>query len=424
MKRQDLDKGRQICSDAELLAGDRHGEISAKRSPQLESDCVGCRAIKYPNPQAVFEPAKEQFDLPAVTIQLGDDSGVDCPLIGPKSQTAGVLKIVEADAAQKSGPVLGCVSAVESDRLVGAQVGGAVNPAGSGDIVTHVGTISDDKEGPGLGDASQATKVDVAAVHDVKGTGLDRQLIEPADIAESRGSDVEKRGDRAAQIERGVELYRRVGAGPVGPRAKCETQIYYRGVYGDDRHVEIERIGFVKIQCPDFGHEFTGQMLPRPPVALFIGAGQGTPSDPGPEAHVIRQSDLRVQTRLNIPQALAKSHLRKPQRQKVVPRRESVAARSWHPARCIRTLKLPVRNTRHDLGEDGLTGVHQASDRQRRPPGSNREQALKASTPCKNAAYITPLVTKWDSIAPPPPNRGWERAKVALDSIDILLTVI
>jgi hypothetical protein len=61
-----------------------------------------------------------------------------------------------------------------------------------------------------------------------------------------------------------------------------------------------------------------------------------------------------------------------------------------------------VRNTRHDLGEDGLTGVHQASDHQRRPPGSNREQALKASTPCKNAAYITPLGTKWDSIAPTP----------------------
>jgi hypothetical protein len=74
MKRQDLDKGRQICSDAELLAGDRHGEISAKRSPQLEPDGVGCRTIKYPDPQAVLEPAKEQFDLPAVTIQLGDDS--------------------------------------------------------------------------------------------------------------------------------------------------------------------------------------------------------------------------------------------------------------------------------------------------------------------------------------------------------------
>ena len=69
MKRQDLDKGRQICSDAELLAGDRHGEISAKRSPQLEPDGVGCRTIKYPDPQAVLEPAKEQFDLPAVTSQ-------------------------------------------------------------------------------------------------------------------------------------------------------------------------------------------------------------------------------------------------------------------------------------------------------------------------------------------------------------------
>jgi hypothetical protein len=78
----------------------------------------------------------------------------------------------------------------------------------------------------------------------------------------------------------------------------------------------IERIGFVKIQCPDLRHEFTGQMLSRAPVALFIGTVQGTPSDLGPEAHMISQSDLRAQTRLNIPQTLAKSHLRKTQRQK------------------------------------------------------------------------------------------------------------
>ena len=80
MKRQDLNKGGQICSDAELLAGDRHSEISAKRSPQLEADGVGCSAIKYPDTQAVLEPAKEQFDVPALAIQLGYGCGADRPL--------------------------------------------------------------------------------------------------------------------------------------------------------------------------------------------------------------------------------------------------------------------------------------------------------------------------------------------------------
>jgi hypothetical protein len=61
-------------------------------------------------------------------------------------------------------------------------------------------------------------------------------------------------------------------------------------------------------------------------------------------------------------------------------------------------LKLPVRNARHDLAEDGLPGVHPASDPQKRPPCSNREQALNAPTPYKNVAYITLSPTKWDSI--------------------------
>jgi len=91
MKRKDLDEGRQICSDAELLASDRHGEVNAKRSPQLEADGVGCSAVKDTDAQAVFEPAKEQFDLPAMPIKLGYDCGADFPLIGPEGQAAGVL---------------------------------------------------------------------------------------------------------------------------------------------------------------------------------------------------------------------------------------------------------------------------------------------------------------------------------------------
>ncbi len=86
-------------------------------------------------------------------------------------------------------------------------------------------------------------------------------------------------------------------------------------VYGDDRHVEIERIGFVKIQCPDFGHELPPKCSHSRQSRCSLARNKGAPIDPGPEAHVISQSDLRVQTRLNIPQALAKSHLRKTQRQ-------------------------------------------------------------------------------------------------------------
>ena len=274
MKRQDLDEGRQICSDAELLASDRHGQVGAKRSPQLESDRVGCSAVKDTNTQAVFEPAKEQFDLPTPTIKLGDDGRADFPLIGPEGQAAGMLKVVEADATQPSGPMLGRIGAVESDGLVGAQVGGAVNRAGCDDVVTHVGTISDDKECAGLGDASQATEVDITAVHDVECAGLDGQLVEPADIAVSGWRDVEECRDGAAQVECGMELYRRVGSGPVGPRAKRETQIYNRGVHGDDRNIEIKHVGLVKIQRPDFGHELTRQMAPM--VASHVAHWRGT----------------------------------------------------------------------------------------------------------------------------------------------------
>lgn len=131
MKRQDLNKSRQICSDTELLASDGHGQVGANRSPQLEADRVGCSAIKAANTQSVLEPPKKQFDLPTVTIKLGDNVSADVPLIGPEGEAAGVLKIVEADAAQQAGPVLWGIGAIEPYGLVAAQVGGAVKPAGT-----------------------------------------------------------------------------------------------------------------------------------------------------------------------------------------------------------------------------------------------------------------------------------------------------
>lgn len=79
MKRQDLDKRRQICSEAELFTSDGQSEVGAEGGPQLQAHRVGDGAVKSVDAQTVFEPAKEQLDLPAVTIQLGDDGGPDTP---------------------------------------------------------------------------------------------------------------------------------------------------------------------------------------------------------------------------------------------------------------------------------------------------------------------------------------------------------
>jgi hypothetical protein len=57
--------------------------------------------VKPTTTQAVFEPPEEQFDLPVVTIKLGDDSRAEFPLIGPEGQAPGMLKVVKADTTKQ-----------------------------------------------------------------------------------------------------------------------------------------------------------------------------------------------------------------------------------------------------------------------------------------------------------------------------------
>jgi hypothetical protein len=96
----------------------------------------------------VFEPPEEQFDLPVVTIKLGDDSRAEFPLIGPEGQAPRMLKVVKADKAKQVRANAWGVGAVKSDGLVGAQVGGAIYGAGRGDVVAHIRAISDNKNAP------------------------------------------------------------------------------------------------------------------------------------------------------------------------------------------------------------------------------------------------------------------------------------
>ena len=186
MKRQNLDEGGQIRSDAELLTGDGHGEISADRRPQLETNRIGGGAIKGTNPKLVLEPAKEQFDLPTIPIQSGDGASTERPLIGPEGEAACVINVVNTDATQQSRPMLWSVAAVESNRLVSAQVGGSVNSARCDDVTTNVGAIPNHKECARIGDASQAPEIDIATVHKIECPGFKRELIEPTNIAVSR----------------------------------------------------------------------------------------------------------------------------------------------------------------------------------------------------------------------------------------------
>ena len=58
-----------------FLFHDGHQDIDAERNPDLGFYGVIAGAVKRFDPQVLFDPAEEQFDLPALGVERGDGRG-------------------------------------------------------------------------------------------------------------------------------------------------------------------------------------------------------------------------------------------------------------------------------------------------------------------------------------------------------------
>src|SRR5690606_25633657 len=143
---------------------------------------------------------------------------------------------------------------------------------------------------------------------------------------------------------------------------------------------------------------FAGQMGPRLPSAVLIGASKAAASDHRSKPHVVGQPTLGTQARFDVTQAPPQGHLRKAQRQKVIPRRKRVAARHRQIADTICSSKLPMGNAGDHLSENRLASVHHRSDPSKPTFRSNREQPVCFRNHWKSSTWNRESHPMWDNI--------------------------
>lgn len=162
---QNLEDFVECGGGAEPFFEQRQQGIDAHRHPQLRAQGIGAGAIKYLDAQVLFEPAKEQFNLPALLVELGHRQRRQAKVIGQKHQRTLLLRVVEAHPPQFVGIVLGGVKCLQADDLVAAQSGGWVHWLGVEAATTQRLFGSHDELGTGLFDSIEASPVQVTAVH-------------------------------------------------------------------------------------------------------------------------------------------------------------------------------------------------------------------------------------------------------------------
>ena len=107
----------------------------------------------------LFEPFKEQFNLPAGVIQLSNRQGRHGEVVGQKDEFLARFWIAITDAAQHVGIMALWVKADGHHGLVKTQPGGFVHRTGIKTSATEVFLSSGDKEGGAQVEAMPACEV-------------------------------------------------------------------------------------------------------------------------------------------------------------------------------------------------------------------------------------------------------------------------
>src|SRR5438552_9408496 len=253
----------------------------------------------------LLDPFKEQLDLPAGLVSWATVSEGNQKLLVRKTQGTVLLRIPEADAAERRGVVGGRIHPREHDGLIRAQARGLVHAVGVTATVLHILACADDEEGGGQSELIEALEMNVTAIQDVERARFQAQAIELTDIADAAVRDLDNGGNVAVQVQHGVQFNSPFGALKRSPGEQGQAEIDGGGIQRVDRLIEVQAEGIVGIQGASLADENLREVGVNAPVAPLAGVRQSIPRNRAAEAQVIQARPHRAQTRLNVAQTLA-----------------------------------------------------------------------------------------------------------------------
>jgi hypothetical protein len=376
---------------------DRHQDVDRNRDPDLGDDGVLGGPEERLDAKMLLEPAKEQFYLPAATIELGHGERGELKVVGEEAQAQGGFRVYEFDEAQLVWVIAASVVVGEHDGLIAAQSGVLVHRPGVEATVPGVAFDPGDEEGELLGQGEKPGEVEVSPVEDVEGAGFDGQEVQGFDIVDRPGGDVDPAGDVAAQVEQSVSLDGGLGLSEFRPGEEGEAKTDGGGVEGVGGLVEVGAEGIGGVKLAGFLDQDVGEVGPDAKGALFVGVGHGVAGGGRTHSHVPEFGLMGAQTTFDIAQTLAGGQLGEGHAQVLVHAGEvlDIAFAVVSPDAAG---ELGVREKLHNLGKDGLSLIHGPPPKAEYSPGpnSNRFRARNSIYSFSTKSFVASDIVSWD----------------------------
>lgn len=251
----------------QLLLEDDDQHLGGCGVPDLRLDHVLAGGEKCFTAQMPLESLEEQTDLSAVLAQRSNGQGGQRRIVGQEDQGFARDGILEANAPQVLGIILGGVEAIERNGLIVDKTGVAVGgyPVHAPHILVGLG--GRDEECTGLMQPVQPREIQIAAIHDVERARLDRQEFEDIHHVPLAVGDVGESRSGAPQIQQRVQPDRCLGVAQRRPVEQRLAQVNGGGV-----EIEVQQLACVQGPCGRVPAH--GQRVVNAQVAQMSRSGQ------------------------------------------------------------------------------------------------------------------------------------------------------
>ena len=260
--------------------GDQH--VGGDRSPYLRLDRVfGCSKERL-DTQVLFDPFKEQLDLPTLFVKCANGQGGKRYVVGQKLQRPASFGIGVGHLPNQFWISFVRLVAYQLNVLIAyqARVDGDRKFLNHNEL--HIAFGAGHKERSGGMQLMQPGKVDIRLVHHVIGANLDVALlcedVEDFDIVHLAVADVDKTWNRSTQIHQGVKFDGCFCRAKRRPRKQAQAQIDRGRVQRVNgcahQRFELDARCVVGVKRTSHADQMMGQIGKDFPWSNSVGVGQ------------------------------------------------------------------------------------------------------------------------------------------------------
>lgn len=309
----------------QALFGYSNQHVSADCYPNLRLHRVLAGAVEHFDSQMLLDPLEEQFHLPALAIQVGNQCGLQNEVVRQKNDAFACF-VLDNDTAQQCRIVLAGVEQRQYTRLIAHDIRrDLVHRVGIASLELGIALGASDKERVGLMNHKQALEIQITAIEQIERARLDGQLVQGVDLVGLTVGNMDESGYIASQIQQSVQPHRRLGLSERRPRKNRQTQIDGGCVERVNGRIQIDSQRLAGVQRTGNANQVLRQIGIDLPRTRRVCVGQRVARDClATKPHVVQPLGLGAQIDLDVAQRLSISQLGECHRKELIQTREVV----------------------------------------------------------------------------------------------------